>query len=71
MTEKHDTSSGWMTDKEVASYLGVSAAYLKKLRLAAEGPRFARFGRSIRYNMKDVDSWAESCLRKQASRRAS
>lgn len=64
------TLSEYMNVKEAAAYLGVSASYLNKLRcLSSEGPRFASFGKAIRYSAEDLKSWAEAQKRKSTTDR--
>ena len=43
---------------EAASYLGLAASTLEKLRLTGGGPRFLRLGgRAVGYDIKDLDEW--------------
>ncbi len=44
-----------LTEAEVALRLGVSSAVLRAWRLKGVGPRFCRFGRSVRYLEADVE----------------
>ena len=43
-----------MTTSEAAEVLRVSASFLMKARLRGDGPRFRKFGRSVRYAEQDV-----------------
>lgn len=43
--------------RDAARYLGVSKSFLDNARLASEGPRFSRLGRSIVYALADLDKW--------------
>jgi predicted DNA-binding transcriptional regulator AlpA len=43
----------------VARRLGVSVSYLCKARLIGDGPPFVKFGKSVRYSISAVDTWAE------------
>jgi hypothetical protein len=43
---------------EAASYIGMSAAYLRGDRCFGRGgPAFLRLGRTIRYDRRDLDAW--------------
>ena len=44
--------------RDVAALTGVSVSKLNLLRLQGGGPRFMRFGRSVRYTLAEVISWA-------------
>jgi Helix-turn-helix domain len=44
-----------LTEAEVARRLGLSAAVLRAWRSRGVGPRFCRFGRSVRYLRDDVE----------------
>ncbi len=46
---------------DAASYLGLSASTLEKLRIAGGGPRFIRLGgRAVGYDIRDLDEWLDS-----------
>lgn len=42
---------------EAAAMTGMSVSKLNLLRLTGGGPRFMRFGRSVRYKLSEVVSW--------------
>lgn len=49
---------GFIDDRAAAKRLGVSAAYLRKLRRLGNGPRFYRVGgRLVRYRFSDIEEW--------------
>lgn len=50
----------WVNAKEAARRLGLSKSYLAQLRTKGGGPRFRRFGRAVRYQIKDLNEWAAS-----------
>ncbi|KAB7783673.1 helix-turn-helix transcriptional regulator [Methylorubrum populi] len=52
----------FISTDQAAKRLGFARNRLEKERTAGTGPRFARFGRSIRYRLADVDAWAEARL---------
>ncbi len=45
---------------EAASYIGLSASTLEKLRAGGDGPRFIRLGhRAVGYDISDLDAWLD------------
>ena len=50
---------------DASLYLGIARSTLEKARLTGTGPRFVRMGRSVGYDLADLDAWVES--RKRAS----
>jgi excisionase family DNA binding protein len=62
----------YLTTDEAAARLKVSPSYLAKLRCSrSDGPRFTKFGRSVRYRVSDLDAWAETLARHSTSDRGS
>ena len=45
---------------KAASYTGLSAAYLNKLRVTGGGPIYMRLGKRVLYRISDIDSWLDS-----------
>lgn len=43
--------------KQAADYLGLSKSTLDKLRCFSGGPRFYKLGRSVIYDVTDLDAW--------------
>ena len=56
---EHDSQPA-LTEVEVALRLGVSSAVLRAWRLKGVGPRFCRFGRSVRYLEEDVEQFVKA-----------
>lgn len=53
--------SVFLTPKEAADYLRISASTLAKLRVYGNGPSFCRFaGKAIRYQRADLDAYMAS-----------
>ena len=50
-----------LNDQQVAEYLSMSAASLRKWRRLGGGPKFLKIGRSVRYRREDVETWLGSC----------
>ena len=49
----------YLTSAQAATYLGVSAAMLERLRYQGGGPLAHRLGtKAIRYRIPDLDAWA-------------
>ena len=47
-------------ERTVSQVLSVSLATLRRWRASGDGPGFVRFGKSVRYLLSDVESWAAS-----------
>ena len=48
----------YLSTREAADYLGLSARTLDRYRVSGEGPVFHRFGGRVRYTRADLDAWA-------------
>ncbi len=52
-----------MSERDAARYLGVSRAFLRESRMNGNrrgrtpAPPWVQFGRSIRYDIRDLDAW--------------
>lgn len=57
------TNSDFLTTKDAAQYLGLSHNTLHRWRWSGDGPRFRKFGRSVRYARSDLDAYAENAVR--------
>jgi excisionase family DNA binding protein len=53
--------------KGAANYTGLSCSTLNKLRCSGGGPRFAKIGRRVIYNVADLDTWLEQHLKTSTS----
>lgn len=56
--------------KEAAAYLNLSHRTLEKYRYTGEGPKFNRYGKSIRYEVKELEKWKKARLFNSTSERA-
>jgi predicted DNA-binding transcriptional regulator AlpA len=54
-----------LNPKKAAAFLGVSERTLERLRTAGEGPKYIKFGMTVRYDLTDLRAWVEA--RKRAS----
>ncbi len=52
----------WITEKEVARLTGISISTLQKQRFYRKGISYSKVGRSVRYALKDVESYMDSHL---------
>jgi len=52
----------WLTRKELAARLGVPEKTPAQWATKGTGPRYARFGRHIRYRLSDVMAWEQKQL---------
>jgi predicted DNA-binding transcriptional regulator AlpA len=51
-----------LTENETAERLGLSVATLRAWRAKRFGPRFAQFGRAVRYMHQDIDEFITANL---------
>tara|TARA_R100001086_G_scaffold248363_1_gene185127 strand:- start:903 stop:1115 length:213 start_codon:yes stop_codon:yes gene_type:complete len=59
----------YMSTFETAEHIRVSTSWLAKSRLTGDGPPFIKAGRTVLYDIHDVDRWMAE--RKRASTSAS
>jgi predicted DNA-binding transcriptional regulator AlpA len=51
---------------DAATYLGLAAGTLAKMRVRGQGPRFIRLGsRLVGYDLHDLDEWIERVRRER------
>ena len=53
--------------EEASNYTGLSCSTLNKLRCSGGGPRFAKVGRRVIYNVADIDVWLAKHLKTSTS----
>jgi predicted DNA-binding transcriptional regulator AlpA len=53
--------TGLLNEHEVATFLNVSLACLRRWLLFRKGPKFLKIGRLVRYRRGDVETWLHSC----------
>lgn len=61
------TDECWMTRTDLANRLGLSVATLADWAHKGTGPRYARFGKHVRYRLSDVIKWEETCFSRASS----
>lgn len=59
-------ASVWLTRPEVATRLRLTSATLANWAWEGKGPRFAKFGRHVRYRLADVIAWENEQMRATA-----
>jgi predicted DNA-binding transcriptional regulator AlpA len=52
-------ASPFLLPDDAASYLGVCARTLQRLRMEGHGPRFAKIGRKVGYRKEWLDQWVD------------
>lgn len=57
----------YMNTREAAAYLRLKRRTLEKYRVTGGGPPFRRFGRHVRYEIHDLDEWADRRFRASTS----
>ena len=65
MTWKIETTTNdrrLLTEQEISRLYSVSLAYLRKKRLASDGPPYLKIGRMVRYHLQDVEEFFNSHL---------
>ncbi|GAB6126266.1 helix-turn-helix domain-containing protein [Humidesulfovibrio idahonensis] len=51
----------YLNEREAAQFLGLSISTLQQRRFKGKLPLYAKFGKSVRYNLEDLQSFAEGC----------
>ena len=66
-SDDHEPSSRWLRTRPAARYLGVGFSTLNKLRLTGGGPKYAKLGAVVVYNIADLDRWVEERMVRSTS----
>jgi excisionase family DNA binding protein len=56
-----------LTVKETADYLRLSHSTLEAWRTKGRGPRFAKLGKKVFYDTRDLDKWIDDNMRNSTS----
>lgn len=59
--------SKYLTTRDLEKYTGISASTWNKKRLTGDGPQFIKVGRTVLYQVDDVDAWLGSRVRRSTS----
>jgi hypothetical protein len=70
MNKPEPTLTG-MEEKAAAKIIGVKKDTLTKWRVRGRGPVYYRYSGMIRYHMRDIEAWLQSCRVDPAKRRRS
>ena len=52
-----EVNPSYMTTREVAAFLGLSAGTLCVWRCQGKGPSYYKVGSTVRYEMDDLEAW--------------
>ena len=66
----HDLASTlrrMLRTEDAATYTGLSASTLTKLRLTGGGPEYLKLGKVVVYDLADLDAWLVSKRRRSTS----
>jgi predicted DNA-binding transcriptional regulator AlpA len=55
-----------LTERQVAAMLQISPKTLRNWRVLKRGPAWRKFGRLVRYNLRDVQIWIARAFPKRA-----
>lgn len=64
------TNNRILTIEETANYLSMSQQTLADWRCDGTGPRYIKFGRTVRYDLADIHEWLESNKRENTSQQS-
>ena len=53
----NEVKPSYMTTREVAAFLGLSAGTLCTWRYQGKGPSYYKVGNAVRYKIADVEAW--------------
>lgn len=57
------TENGLWNEHEVAKYIKLSVASVRRWRTLRTGPKYVKIGSAVRYRKQDVEAWVDSCQR--------
>ena len=52
---------------QAAQYIGMSKSFLEKRRVEGDGPKYIKFGRAVRYSIRDLEDYMISHKRGSTS----
>ena len=61
MAAKQTLENRFVSEQPAADYLGLDVTTLRDWRFRGKGPVFARFGRSVRYDISNLEKFAKQC----------
>jgi hypothetical protein len=63
----HEQVMQFVAEQRAAEILGLSVKTLRGWRLRGDGPRYAKFGRAVRYAISDLEAFAAASIRNSTS----
>lgn len=60
MITPNNTVEALLTEHEIAQFLSVSVASVRRWRLFKQGPKFLKIGACVRYRPQDISAYLES-----------
>jgi hypothetical protein len=57
----------WATTKQVAEHTHSSDSKFEKMRVIGDGPPFYKFGKTVLYDLNEVDEWIAEWRRESTS----
>ena len=60
--EDNNMNTQLLDTRRASKHIGLAESTLEKMRVAGDGPPYAKLGRAVRYRMCDLDSWAAARL---------
>ena len=57
MKNPEEAVARWVATKAAAVRVGLHTDTLRKMRSTGGGPRYARVGGAIRYDLRELDAW--------------
>ena len=51
----------YLNEKEFEAQYGIRRTTLRRWRVFGKGPRFRKLHGAVRYDVRDIESWIESC----------
>ena len=64
---RHETGSRRVRTKQAADYIGSTKSTLEKKRLTGDGPPFIKIGRTVVYDVADLDAYLAENRRRSTS----
>ena len=62
-----EVKSTFVCEKNVAAILGLSPRTLQKMRVEGGGPEYCKFGHAVRYDLAEIEAWADARRRRSTS----
>jgi predicted DNA-binding transcriptional regulator AlpA len=51
----------FVSDVEIEATFGINRRTLQNWRVLGRGPLYKKFGSAVRYDLRDVEAWIETC----------